>query len=60
VVAGLEDACGSGGGEDYIHAELVLINLLSKMSGEVLEAGRRWRDHRKNEGAERPYSSPRK
>ena len=50
VAADLEDAREWVSGEGYIHADLVLINLVRKMPEEVLRLGRELRDHAKYDG----------
>jgi DNA-binding response OmpR family regulator len=50
VAADLEDALEWVGGENYIHADLVLINLVGKSPEEALSIGRRLRDHARYDG----------
>ena len=50
VSANLDDALEWTSGTDYIHADLVLINLLGKLPEEALTIGRRLREHSKYDG----------
>ena len=50
VSADLEDALEWTSGTSYIHADLVLINLLGKLPEEALTIGRRLREHSKYDG----------
>lgn len=50
VAADLEDAREWMASETYIHADLVLINLVGKSPEETLEIGRRLRRHAKYDG----------
>lgn len=50
VSADLEDALEWASGTSYIHADLVLINLLGKLPEEALTIGRRLREHSKYDG----------
>ena len=50
VSADLEDAFEWTSGTDYIHADLVLVNLLGKLPEEALTIGRRLREHSKYDG----------
>lgn len=50
VAADLEDALEWVGGEGYIHADLVLINLVGKTPEETLSIGRRLREHARYDG----------
>ena len=50
VSADLEDAFEWTSGTGYIHADLVLVNLLGKLPEEALTIGRRLREHSKYDG----------
>lgn len=50
VSADLEDAFEWTSGTGYIHADLVLVNLLGKLPEEALTIGRRLREHCKYDG----------
>ena len=50
VAADLEDAFEWTSGNGYIHADLVLVDLLDKLPEEALTIGRRLRDHCKYHG----------
>src|SRR5688500_586590 len=50
VSADLEDAFEWTSGTGYIHADLVLIDLLDKRPEEALTVGRRLREHSKYDG----------
>lgn len=50
VAADLEDAREWVSGEGYIHADLVLINLVGKSPEEVVRHGRELREHSKYDG----------
>lgn len=50
VSTDLEDALEWTSGTSYIHADLVLINLLGKLPEEALTIGRRLREHSKYDG----------
>ena len=50
VSADLEDAFEWTSGNGYIHADVVLINLLGKLPEEALTIGRRLREHCKYDG----------
>ena len=50
VSADLEDAFEWTSGNGYIHADLVLVNLLGKLPDEALTIGRRLREHSKYDG----------
>lgn len=50
VAAGLKDAQEWVSGESYIHADLVLINLVRKSPEEALRLGRELRKHAKYDG----------
>ena len=50
VSADLEDALEWTSGTSYIHADLVLVNLLGKLPEEALTIGRRLREHSKYDG----------
>jgi CheY-like chemotaxis protein len=50
VSADLEDALEWTSGNGYIHADLVLVDLLGKLPEEALTIGRRLRDHCKYDG----------
>jgi DNA-binding response OmpR family regulator len=50
VSADLEDAFEWTSGTGYIHADLVLVNLLGKLPEEALAIGRRLREHSKYDG----------
>lgn len=50
VSADLEDAFEWTSGNGYIHADLVLVDLLGKLPGEALTIGRRLREHCKYDG----------
>ena len=50
VAAGVEDAFEWMTGTPYIHADLLLINLLGKSPEEALTVGRRLREHSKHDG----------
>ena len=50
VAANVQDAFEWMSGTDYIHADLLLFNLLGKSSEDALIIGRRLRDHSKYDG----------
>ena len=50
VAADVEDAFEWTSGQGYIHADLVLVDLLDKLPEETLTIGRRLRDHCKYDG----------
>jgi DNA-binding response OmpR family regulator len=50
VAASLEDAREWMAGEAYIHADMVLINLVGRAPEEVLRAGRELREHSRYDG----------
>ena len=50
VAADLEDALEWVGGDGYIHADLVLINLVGKAPEGALSIGRRLREHARYDG----------
>ena len=50
VAADSEDAREWMAGESYIHADLVLVDLVSKSPEEALQIGREMRDHAKYDG----------